>query len=288
MILFSIIFCILVLFIVLSLLIPKLRKFVWISKISYFAPIISVITLCIAFIPIFDKIFPPSIKILDITPICVINKRPDLTPKDWPIFDEYSLYLLLNVQSKSRNVFVSAIDIFGKLYLTSNEYFMAFKHVGKTIVDIQKECSEKRPFYQISWSAWPTIEKGAIKLEPHESKLILFTLLEPIISGQRESGYIMPIYEYIGYEIDNIRPKRLNSYPSTNGFLKYAIENDAFYLSGIRDDFQNGNISFQIRLGGKNIIADKIKIKNLKIFHNININEEPLEKLYSRGDKKIK
>jgi hypothetical protein len=64
------------------------------------AIVISILALIFSYIVFIDRFFPPTIKIIDVTPIITIKECPDLRmTEDFLIPEKKGIYLLLNVVS---------------------------------------------------------------------------------------------------------------------------------------------------------------------------------------------
>lgn len=214
-------------------------------------------------ITLLKEIFPPSVEVVEILPIAVVSEEPFLGSK----VKVEGISVIAHLRSGSRGVSITALDANGKVYLNGNEYivFLGSKGEGRHINEIAQEQSRRKPYFHISWSAWPTDSKVAVRLEPYEDRYIRFTFLEPTtLTGQTFLG---SMGAYVGFDDDKgTRPKQITARPYIEHFFKQKIVEQGKRVMSfdVRDEIRDGLIELQIRVGSHIVKTSSDKIRRFR------------------------
>lgn len=213
-------------------------------------------------INLYEKFFHPSVEVLEVLPIAVTSEKSILNNK----VKVEGISAIVHLRSGSREVSITALDVQGKVYLNGNEYvgFLGSRAEGRHVNEIEQEILERKPYFHISWSAWPTDSKVPIKLGPYEDRYIRFTFLEPTtFTGMVFDG---SWDEYVGFENEDKRPRRTTSRPHLHHFFKQkVVEGGRRVMSfDIRDEVREGWIELQARMGSHSVIIPPTKIKRFE------------------------
>lgn len=268
-------------------LIPKLVK----QKSKHATTTIAVIALLFSMGQlIFPKLntwlFSPSLEVLSLTPVCVYSHTKWNFPNDDSVsMTNLGMYFIAEIKNGHETVFISAIDISGRLPISQRQYLMMKDCVGRPLADVKDEWQQKQPYTQISWQAEPTGYKCAVKLEPNEPRHIRFTLWDLIPSGQRQSGYRLPIENYWGYADGSKSPRLSNGWPSANDLFVWRPFTGMPYR--IRDDFRTKKISFTLRCGHETVHIESDKIDFLRVISEEQWKEFSDYEICNPGDEQI-
>jgi hypothetical protein len=267
---------------VLAIIVTIICAFTFIKSKDNRALIISIAAFLLSSFALYDRIFPPTVKVIDLIPVISQAKNTQLKlPEDWPVPDNQGIYLLARVISGGREVSISAIEFKGKLFLGGMDWFMLHKNIGRTFDETEDERKNSKPYFKVLWTAYPTFTTEPINIPAHQDRLILFTLKEPSIQGEREEGFSGGMDNYVGYLNTNKEPQMVNKVPWLYHFVEYDAENNRVHISGIRADFKNGNIDCYLKIADKEIRINSIR--PLRLWRK-DIQEIVLEKFYYQQD----
>lgn len=247
---------------------------------------LALIALIISIIPFVETIFnlipQKNIDIISITPVCVYREfdRVKITPLPY----ELGCYLILEIRNHNKDSYISSFQINGNLRVKEMDYIVLHSNVGKKIDSILIEYKERKPFYKIAWSTWPYRNNYPLKVEANSQQYIILTLWDPILNGQREDGWRVPLEDYFGYKNDNIMPKRANAFPSAQDFFEMSGQ---YNIQGINNNIKDKEIKFVINVNGKIEKYDSGLLKEPIIIDNESWEKQPLEKILLREDKLI-
>ncbi|MCK4808153.1 MAG: hypothetical protein KAS90_00880 [Candidatus Aenigmarchaeota archaeon] len=224
---------------------------------------------------IWNYLNPPSIEVIDWTPILIYNEKEVLNVFNnvsETIFEE-GIGFVVHVQTESRPVNLKCLEITGEMLLTPNEYlfFASDDVVGRVIDEIGEEWKEKEPYTSVKWTAWSIDDE---ELKGPSYKHIRFILMEPMIYGQREIGYEMPVYDYVGF-LDGSKEAAMISGYSNVDFV-------------FRDGIKTGKIELFLRVGIKQVQLPYSKMKPIKSYSKEEWESESFEKHFLKGDIRVK
>lgn len=219
-----------------------------------------------------------------ITPVCVLRERKDLTVNGWPAPQEWAMYLVCAINNGGRDTYIDSLSISGKLPLGLVDYMTLHSTVGHSISDIEEEFNSKRPFYRVRWGAWPTDSSAPFHLAPSESRLLIFTLWDPIISGQREAGWRVPREDYIGTTVPLKEPTRQCGFPSAQEFLSLRAGG---HIAGMNTNLLGRSIVWQVRVNGEVSQIPSKLIRSAKVVSEAEWKSNPLIKILNREDVKL-
>ncbi len=226
------------------------------------------------------KIIPPDVKVTSITPVMIYKKRiwPFSSDKKITIMDK-GISLVLHLESGSKPVVVSRLKVIGKVFVSSNFYLAGQDCVGRTLDDLGKEWEDRRPYVKIDWTAVVDEKKSSSTLNAFDDQFICFNLMEPIVDGQSEDGWEMPISDYFGHLDGSKEPTKTRTYPKFDFFFKRVDHQD--FPSGIRDEIKNGDIKFILMAGSKEIVIPYESFNSSKLYPEKYWDKNPIEKLMS-------
>ncbi len=286
-----------VLYIVLSIIVAVvgfvcLRKYT--SKDIDKAFLIAYLACVGAYIPIvvqlYGNVFPPQVTVLALHPVCVVRQREDLRPRDdWPVPIELTMYLVADLQNGRKAVDLTALRISGNLPVPPNMYLGLHSNanVGKTLLELSQEYEQRKPYYKISWIASPEGGESFVHLEPNESRFLTFRLWEPILGGQRASGYYVPLDDYIGFADGSQEPKRTNGIPSVVDLCD-LIPGRGGLPERIRAEFRTQDISMQLISGKRTFPINMNLLKPLRSVPYPRWQSEHISRILHSGDSVIK
>jgi len=247
---------------------------------------LALIALIISIVPfvetVFDLIPHKPLDIISVTPVCIYKEFKGVKLKPQPY--EIGCYLIVETKNYDKDSYISSFQLSGKLRAREIDYIGAHINIGKPIDSIQIKYKDKIPYYKIAWHAWPYKGNYPIKIEAKCNQYLIFTLWEPILNGQREDGWYVPVQDYFGYKKGNISPKRINSYPSAYDFFEIS---GWYNITGINKNILDKDINFIITINGKQINFDINLLKEPISIDNESWENQPLEKILLREDRLI-
>lgn len=250
--------------------------------------ILSILVFVYSLIPdplgLYDRLPLSTLKVNKIIPVCVVRDIKVTLPEGHKMPQEWGMYLVCEVVNGEKDSYIESINIFGDLPLDLSFYIPLDFNIGRSIEEIEQEFEEKQPFYRIRWLAWPTSLPSAYHLSPREPGLLVFTLWNPIIYGDREAGWFCPYEDYIGYSYPRKEPVRQCGYPSAHQFLTLQIGHN---IKGLNPDLFTENISWTIRVNGESEQLSHKTIDDIVIVTYKEWENEPLRKILERGDERI-
>jgi hypothetical protein len=126
-----------------------------------------------------DRWFPPSIEILDLTPIYISEPRN----RGDSLGALYGVGVVLHVKTQSRPVSITGLEIEGKRCLSFNEWLVyanlqGKQTTGRHIDDVFGDFNQVKPFEHVSFSGRLTDRNSPLVLNAWEEQYIPFTFLE--------------------------------------------------------------------------------------------------------------
>lgn len=223
---------------------------------------------------------PPEIKVKSITPVMIYKRKVlSMKPDEKINFMDKGISLVLHLESSSRPITINRLKVKGKIFISPNLYLLREGHVGRNLKEISQEWEERKPYVKVDWTAFIDKEKSSNMLSAFDNKLICFNLIEPIVSGQPESGWEIPFSDYLGYSDSSKEPSKIRTYPEFKFFFKTAIGQD--FPFDIRDEIKNGDIQFILIAGSQEIIIPYEYFEKPKLFKKKYWDENPIEKIIS-------
>ncbi len=196
-----------------------------------------------------DRWFPPSLDVIDITPVVVAKTRSQA----YPSLGSDGISMIAHVRSREREVTVTALDASGDMFLTNSEYmfYLGRRVEGMSLDGLARQVERRRPFFRIAWSAWPSDSKVPVGIGPNEDRYIKFTFIDPSeFSGQIFSG---PMDSYVGFKSERSLPRQKTSRPYLSHIFELKLDGIHVGVSPgfIRNEWQNGNVDLRLRAGRK-------------------------------------
>lgn len=208
-----------------------------------------------------DRISPPSIDIKSITPLLVIrNKTESKSALDYHTPEEWSLYLLCQIQNKNTSVYVKDITIRGSLPVRLSDCDALHSTVGQTIDDIKKWVDTSKPYMQIDWSALLTESGGICELKNNEPRLLSFSLWHPGVNGQREYRWQGGKENYLGTLNPAKKPALINGVASAAEFLKDCCFTNDYKINC---NLLLNSIKWEVHFNNQSMVITKNKIHDL-------------------------
>src|SRR5439155_17165297 len=100
-----------------------------------------------------DRYFPPSIKILDLTPIYISEPRNISGSRG----ASRGAGVVLHVKTGNRPVSITGLELEGKRCLSFGEWHGFTNTDGKHNDELGAEFNRAKPFQRVSFSGWPTV-----------------------------------------------------------------------------------------------------------------------------------
>ena len=217
------------------------------SKIGLLGKILSGIVLIIGLIggwlSLWDRIFPPNIVILELTPVIISE------PKDFggTRVALRGVGVLLHVQSKNRQVAITGISLEGKRCLDIDEFLGTIETTDKmTLDEVHREFDRLRPFQKLSHFGWPSTSPGPVTLGPWEESYIRFTFLEPTLEGP----YMEGDKRYFGSTEKSDPLIRRFGFTVLDMFTIAPSDRTSWTPGRLRDEILDGILTFQVMAGG--------------------------------------
>jgi len=255
-------------------------------KLSFWGPFIGLIGGIIGIIGgglnLCDRFIPPTVEAIEVLPVYVwsvekvtIDNRERKKPRR-------GFSVIVRLRSKSRNVFISGLEVSGKQRMTLDEWAVFDGKNSENIRDIEMRYNQKKPYYRVSWTGWLDDSRVPIKLEPHEERYIRFTLVEPHM-GTR--GRIMD-EKYIGYDDGTKIPHTVKYHAEAWDFFESEASREGMGWEpvAISDDIKNEKMIFSLRVGAKSIVIPYQKFRPFKKVREKDWNEKDVQNIFYDRD----
>lgn len=222
---------------------------------------------------------PPEIEVKSIIPAMIYETKEMTITGERINFMNKGISLVLHVKSNYKPITISRLKIRGKMFISPNFYLVQDCHVGRAIEEVYQEWEKRKPYIKVDWTAFIDEKKSDNTLNEFDDKLICFNLIDPIVSGQAESGWEIPVSDYFGYSDGSKEPTKTRTYPEFDFFFKTEVGQD--FPFGIRDEIKNGDIQFILIAGSKEIVIPYEYFKKPTLFKKYYWDKNPIEKLIS-------
>ncbi len=244
---------------------------------------LALIALIISIVPfvetVFDLIPHKPLDIISVTPVCIYKEFKGVKLKPQPY--EIGCYLIAEIKNQSKDSYISSFQISGNLRVKETDCLILLIDTEKNYDSIV----EKIPYYSIAWSTWPYKNSFPIKLEANSRQYVIFTLWDPILNGQRDYGWSVPVEDYFGYKKGDISPKRVNAKSSAQDFLEIT---GWYNIQGINKNLIDKEINFIITVNGTPEKFDMNLLKAPVVLSIEDWENKPLEKILLCEDRLIK
>ncbi len=220
---------------------------------------------------------PPEIKVKSIIPVMIYETKEITFTGEKISFMNKGISFVLHVKSYSKPVTISRLKIKGKVFISPNFYLSQGGNVGRNIEEVSQEWENRKPYIKVDWTAFIDEKKSDNTLNEFDDKLICFNLIDPIASGQAESGWEIPVSDYFGYSDGSKEPTKTRTYPEFDFFFKTEIGQK--FPSDIRDEIKNGDIQFILIAGSKEMVIPYEYFKPPTLFKKNYWDKSPIEKI---------
>jgi len=130
-------------------------------------------------IALVDRLFPPSIEILDLIPIYI--SEPKSTANYLGALR--GVGIVLHVRTGSRPVSIDGLELEGKRCLSFGEWHGFTNVEGKSDDELGAEFNRLKPFQLVSFFGWLPDRLASLFLNPWEEAYLRFTFLAPSPEG---------------------------------------------------------------------------------------------------------
>lgn len=195
---------------------------------------------------LYDRLYPPSVEILELMPIYISEPKTILDAKS----AIRGVGVLLHVKAGSRSISLTGLELEGKRCVSIDEFPGLLETDGKTLQEIEAEFNRRRPFQMVSFFGWPTDRTGPISLTPWEESYIRFTFLEPAIgsspglfTNSRDFGSVQqpfPMTRRYGFNVLEM-------------FTLMPSDGTSWTAGYLRNEILDGVLGFRILTGGAQI-----------------------------------
>ena len=223
----------------------------------------------------------PGLLIKSLTPVMIYQyKEFTFSPEKKVKFMDKGVSFAIHMKSESKPITVSRLKVKGKIFISPNRYLPLDENVGRNIEEIYREWEERKPYIVADWTAVIDHPKSNESLTAFDDKVLSFTLIDPIVSGQPESGWTVPFSDYLGYSDGSKKPIKLRTYPEFNFIFKTEIGKE--FPFDIRDEIKNGDLAFSLVAGSKEYPIPFGYFRKPKLFRKEYWDKNPLEKIIFR------
>lgn len=233
----------------------RYRKWSLPSKIGLWGFVIGVFALPPA-ISFYINYFNQDPKIIDIKPfVYEYEQKIDSGFKELNIITYKGIFIIVHIKSGSKELTLDSLKIKAPQYRLSKKQYLHLtldKYVGKSLLEIEKDYNEKKPYINIDWEAYLSDKNIKTVLAPYDEAYVGFILLSPRIGGQSESGWSIPIDNYVGYLDGSQKPKVKRKYPDFDLFFR-----NVGATTTPRDLIINDDLNFYIKINNKEKLLDK-------------------------------
>jgi hypothetical protein len=224
---------------------------------------------------------PPVLFVESIVPVMIYQKREFFfKPEEKiPLMDK-GISFVARVKSPVTPITVNRLKIKGKIFISPNRYIAQDIHAGRNIKELYQEWESRKPYILVNWMAYIDEKKSSSELNAFDDKLICFTLIDPIVNGQPESGWTVPFSDYLGYSDGTKTPIKERTYPEFNFIFKTEIGKE--FPFDIRDEIKSGDLEFFIVAASKDIPISYEKFGKTRLFGKKYWDKNPAEKIIFR------
>lgn len=195
---------------------------------------------------LFDRFYPPSVEILELTPVYISEPKTVLAANS----AIRGVGVLLHVRAGNRPVTLTGLELGGKRCISMNEFYGFMEVDGKTDQDIEAEFNRLRPFQQVSFFGWPTDRSGPISLAPWEESYVRFTFLEP---GIGSSPDLLIDRRFLGSVQEPFPMIRRFGFNVLEMFTLMPSDKTSWTAGHLRNEIFDGVLAFRILAGGTQI-----------------------------------
>lgn len=224
---------------------------------------------------------PPALFVKSIIPVMIYQEREfNFEPEKKIQFMDKGINFVAHVKSKATPITVNRLKIKGKIFISPNMYIAQDVHAGRNIKDLYQEWEARKPYVLVNWTAYIDEKKSNSTLNAFDDKLICFTLIDPIVNGQPESGWTVPFSDYFGYSDGTKTPSKERTFPEFDYIFKTEIGKQ--FPFDIRDEIKNGDLEFFVVAASKEIPISYENFGKAKLFRKEYWDKNPVEKIIFR------
>lgn len=197
---------------------------------------------------------------------------------------DYGLAAILRIKTR-RPESVRRLNVIGDVSVDCSEYERAFIRDGEMVGSYGEECIKRKPFYRISWVAWPSSQVGVIQ----DEQFVKFVIQQPeTLALQIRSA---PAADYIGFfsEIGPLSvieaPKTLTTLPRLSDLVYFTAASDNRLLGPrLKQEVGNGRVKFQVELGSETVPVDPKAIREIRVISAREWDASSLQELFYATD----
>jgi len=224
----------------------------------------------------------PDLVIESLTPVMIYKyKEVDLGSEEKFKYMDKGVSFVIHMKSKANPISISRLKLKGRIFISFNRYIAQGEHAGRNINELNQEWLEKKPYINVNWTAFIDQNKSVSSLTAFDDRVISFTLVDPIVSGQAESGWRVPFSDYLGYIDGSKEPKRQRTHPEIGFIFKTEVGHDLPF--DIKDEIKNGDLQFVLVAGTKEFKIPYKNFKKFKFFNKKYWDNSPIEKIIFRS-----
>jgi hypothetical protein len=197
---------------------------------------------------LFDRYYPPSVEILDLTPAYI--SEPKIIAGAHSAIR--GVGILLHVRATNRPVSITGLELTGKRCVSYGEFHGLIPVDGKSDAELEAEFGRQRPFQRVSFFGWPADRSGPISLTPWEESYVRFTFLEP---GIGENVGLLIDQRYFGSQQRPSPMTRRYGFNVTEMFTLVPSAHTSWAAGHLRNEILDGVLAFRVLAGGSQIVV---------------------------------
>lgn len=196
---------------------------------------------------LFDRWYPPSVEILDLTPVYISEPKNIAGARS----AVRGVGILLHVRAINRPVSITGLELTGKRCLSVRE-FHGLTAVGKNDAELEAEFGRQQPFQRVSFFGWPADRSGPLSLLPWEESYLRFTFLEP---GIEDSPGLHIDQRYFGSQQQPFPLTRRSGFHVNDMFTRVPSIHTSWAAGHLRNEILDGVLAFKVIAGGSQIVV---------------------------------
>jgi hypothetical protein len=203
-----------------------------------------------------DRWFPPSIEILDLTPIYISEPRNSSGARG----ASRGVGVVLHVKTGNRPVSITVLELEGKRCLSFGEWLGFTNTDGKHMDELDAEFNRAKPFQRISFSGRLADRTSPLVLNAWEESYLPFTFLDP----PADTPGLLIDPKFLG-SADNASPFiRRFGVTVLDVFTAMPSEQTTWTAGHLRNEILEGVMTFQLLAGASKSSVPRDTIRPLR------------------------